>query len=258
MIFYGPPGTGKTYVARQIAAHLAGDDGSVEIVQFHPSYSYEDFVQGYRPRPDGSAGFELRDGPLVRAARRALESPLGTHVLIVDEINRGNLAKVFGELYYLLEYRGEEMQLMYSDAPFRLPPNLWIIGTMNTADRSIAIVDGALRRRFYFVPFYPTEPPVAGLLHRWLSQHKPQHLWLAGAVDRANHLLGDAHAAIGPSHFMRHDLDEAWIERIWSHSILPYVEELRFGEQGSLDAFRLDRLRAVSTASGTDANAPAD
>lgn len=147
---------------------------------------------------------------------------------------------------------------MYSDAPFRLPPNLWIVGTMNTADRSIAIVDGALRRRFYFVPFYPTEPPVAGLLHRWLSQHKPQHLWLAGAVDRANHLLGDAHAAIGPSHFMRHDLDEAWIERIWRHAILPYVEELRFGEQGSLDAFRLDRLRAVDTASGTDANAPAD
>ena len=258
VIFYGPPGTGKTYVARQIAAHLAGDDGSVEIVQFHPSYSYEDFVQGYRPRPDGSAGFELRDGPLVRAARRAHESTLGTHVLIVDEINRGNLAKVFGELYYLLEYRGEEMHLMYSDAPFRLPPNLWIIGTMNTADRSIAIVDGALRRRFYFVPFYPTEPPVEGLLHRWLSHHKPQYLWLADVVDRANQLLSDTHAAIGPSHFMRPDLDEAWIERIWSHSILPYVEELRFGEQGSLDAFRLDRLRLHGTPAGVDANAPVD
>jgi 5-methylcytosine-specific restriction enzyme B len=204
LIFYGPPGTGKTYVARQVARHLAGDDGSVEIVQFHPSYSYEDFVQGFRPSPDGQAGFVLRDGPLVRAVRRALDSPLGTHVLIVDEINRGNLAKVFGELYYLLEYRGEEMHLMYSDAPFRLPTNLWIIGTMNTADRSIAIVDGALRRRFYFVAFYPSEPPVAGLLHRWLSQHKPGFLWLAEVVDRANHLLGDTHAAIAePLHAAR-------------------------------------------------------
>jgi len=128
-------------------------------VQFHPSYSYEDFVQGYRPNDEGS-GFVLRDGPLLRAAKRALESPSATHVLIIDEINRGNLAKVFGELYYLLEYRKSEITLLYADKPFRLPENLWIIGTMNTADRSIAIVDGALRRRFYFVPFFPDEPPI--------------------------------------------------------------------------------------------------
>jgi 5-methylcytosine-specific restriction enzyme B len=108
------------------------------------------------------------------------------------------------------------------------------------------------------VPFYPSEPPVAGLLRRWLKEHKPGFLWLADGVDRANHLLSDTHTAIGPSHFMRPDLNDPWIERIWNHSILPYVEELRFGEQSSLDAFRLDRLRQLGTPAVVDANAPSD
>jgi hypothetical protein len=224
VIFHGPPGTGKTFVARKLAEHLAGTDGSVELVQFHPSYSYEDFVQGYRPT-EGAAGFRLRDGPLLRAAERALESPQGTHVLIIDEINRGNLAKVLGELYFLLEYRKEELTLQYSDTPFRLPENLWVIGTMNTADRSIAIVDGALRRRFYFVPFFPSEPPVQGLLERWLTANKPELAWVADVVDRSNALLNDRGAAIGPSHFMRDDLDQTWIDLIWEHAVLPYIAE---------------------------------
>jgi len=259
VIFHGPPGTGKTYVARKLAEHLAGTDGSVELVQFHPSYSYEDFVQGYRPIED-AAGFTLHNGPLLRAAKRASESPQGTHVLIIDEINRGNLAKVFGELYFLLEYRKEELTLQYADTPFRLPENLWVIGTMNTADRSIAIVDGALRRRFYFVPFFPTEPPVEGLLARWLQRNKPQLAWMADIVDRANSLLHDRHAAIGPSHFMRDDLDDGWIDLIWEHSVLPYIAEQLFGEEDRLAEFALARLRkAPNTASADDeATATAD
>ena len=141
VIFYGPPGTGKTFVARKLAVHLAGGEGRVELVQFHPSYAYEDFVEGYRPArlEGGAAGFVLREGPLKRVARRAGEEGGETFVLIIDEINRGNLAKVFGELYFLLEYREEKISLQYSDEPFSLPENLWIIGTMNTADRSIAL-----------------------------------------------------------------------------------------------------------------------
>ena len=188
VIFYGPPGTGKTYVARKLAAHLAGDSGKVELVQFHPSYAYEDFVEGYRPArlEDGAAGFDLREGPLKQIARRAGKAPDATFVLIIDEINRGNLSKVLGELYFLLEYRKEEITLQYSDECFSLPPNLLIIGTMNTADRSIALVDSALRRRFHFAPFFPDEAPVEGLLARWLENKKPELSWIADVVDRAN------------------------------------------------------------------------
>jgi len=245
VIFYGPPGTGKTYVARELAAHLAGSKDRVQLVQFHPSYAYEDFVEGYRPArlEGGTAGFELREGPLKRIAERAREADEQTFVLIIDEINRGNLAKVFGELYFLLEYRKEEIRLQYSDHGFSLPENLWIIGTMNTADRSIALVDSALRRRFHFAPFFPGEPPIQGLLARWLDKKQPKMSWVADVVDRANQML-DAHAAIGPSHYMDEDLDEEWVGLIWEHSVLPYIAEQFFGEESRLEDFALDRLRA--------------
>ena len=162
VIFQGPPGTGKTYVAQKLARHLAGSEERVTLVQLHPSYAYEDFVQGFRPTlKDRQPGFELRDGPLLRAAKQARadaqKDPDAKHFLVIDEINRGNLAKVLGELYFLLEYRDESIRLQYSDKPFSLPGNLYVIGTMNTADRSIALVDLALRRRFYFVEFHPDE-----------------------------------------------------------------------------------------------------
>lgn len=242
IVFQGPPGTGKTFVARELALHIAGSADNVDLVQFHPSYTYEDFVQGYRPNPNGN-GFTLRNGPLLRAAQRALENDASTHVLLIDELNRANLAKVFGELYYLLEYRKSEITLQYDGSKFRLPENLWLIGTMNTADRSIALVDGALRRRFYFVPFFPTDPPISQVLDRWLAKHKPDLAWVGDVVRKANRLLRDRHAAIGPSHFLRLDLDEAWVELIWSHAVLPYVEEQLFGESERLEDFALDKLR---------------
>ena len=260
VIFQGPPGTGKTYVAQKLANHLAGSEDRVTLVQFHPSYAYEDFVRGFRPSlKDGQPGFELKDGPLLQAAERARkdEERDVRHFLIIDEINRGNLAKVFGELYFLLEYRDEAITLQYQqedEEKFSLPSNLYIIGTMNTADRSIALVDLALRRRFYFVEFHPDDEPVKGVLRRWLQAKHPDMGWVADVVERANELLkDDRHAAIGPSYFMKEDLDEDKVERIWKHSVLPYIEERRFGEGDRLSEFALDRLKSKAVSPAEDA-----
>jgi len=242
VVFQGPPGTGKTYVAKKLAEYLAGSRDRVTIVQFHPSYAYEDFVQGFRPMLKGDqTGFELSNGPLLEAAARAEGEPSEKHFLIIDEINRGNLAKVFGELYFLLEYRREEIRLQYDKAEFRLPPNLYIIGTMNTSDRSIALVDLALRRRFYFVSFDPHEPPVDGLLGRWLDKNTHDMAWVAKVVETANKELG-SQAAIGPSYFMKDGLDEDAVARIWKHSVMPYIEEHLIGEPDRLKNFELDAL----------------
>ena len=254
VIFQGPPGTGKTFVAQRLARHLAGGDELCQLVQFHPSYSYEDFVRGYRPTllANGQPGFALRDGPFMQIAQQAQDDPEGRYFLIVDEINRGNLAKVFGELYFLLEYRDTPVKLMYQEAgesPFTMPDNLCIVGTMNTADRSIALVDLALRRRFSFVDFSVSQEPIKGLLRRWLEANGLAKMgWVVDVLDRANAKLDDRHAAVGPSYFMRRDLDDAAVERIWQHNVLPYIEEHLFGEHDRLDEFALERLRGAGDA----------
>ena len=247
VIFQGPPGTGKTFVARELAASLAGTAERVRLVQFHPSYAYEDFVQGLRPKlTDGAPGFELRNGPLLTMADAAREDsdPAAKYFLIIDEINRGNLAKVFGELYFLLEYRDQPIQLQYSSELFALPKNLYIIGTMNTADRSIALVDLALRRRFHFVEFRPDKAPIQGLLRRWLDRKASDMAWVADVVDRANRELDDSQAAVGPSYFMKDGLDDEMVGDIWEHNVLPYIEERLYGERDRLREFDLDELRS--------------
>ena len=246
-IFQGPPGTGKTYVAKRIAEWCRDRGGDFEIVQFHPSYSYEDFVEGFRPTltDTGQAGFKLRDGPLRRIAAKAAENPGATFVLVIDEFNRGNVAKVLGELYFLLEYRNESVSLQYSGDRFSLPENLWFIGTMNTTDRSIALVDAALRRRFYFFGFFPDEPPVRGLLSRWLEINQPDAGWVAGLVELANRKLEDRHLGIGPSYFLNNNqtLNENRVRFIWEQAVIPYIEDQCFGDENKLKEFAYDRLR---------------
>ena len=246
-IFQGPPGTGKTYVAKRIAEWCREWGGDFEIVQFHPSYSYEDFVEGFRPTltDGGQAGFKIKDGPLRRIAAKAEENPDATFVLVIDEINRGNVAKVLGELYFLLEYRNESVSLQYSGDRFSLPENLWFIGTMNTTDRSIALVDAALRRRFYFFGFFPDEPPVRGLLGRWLEANQPDAGWVAGLVELANRKLEDRHLGIGPSYFLKKDqpLNEGRVRFIWEQAVIPYIEDQCFGDESKLKEFVYDRLK---------------
>ena len=264
VIFQGPPGTGKTHVARRIAQWYKARGGDYQIVQFHPSYTYEDFVEGFRPARagDGQVGYDLVPGPLRNMAEQAQANPDATFILAIDEINRGNVAKVLGELYFLLEYRDEEMSLQYSHEPFRLPRNLWFIGTMNTTDRSIALVDAALRRRFYFFGFYPDESPVQGLLRRWLEKNYDQAMWVADLVDAANRKLNNRHLGIGPSHFMKKDppLDEARVRFIWEQAVIPYIEEQYFGDEARLKEFGYDRLmseiKGGATATDPDGDPP--
>lgn len=265
VIFQGPPGTGKTYVARKIARYLAGDAERCLIVQFHPSYSYEDFVQGYRPTlENGQPTFTIKEGPLLRIAKQAHDDEKNKYFLIIDEINRGNLGKVLGELYFLLEYRDDKVNLMYQEQEgfadgFSLPPNLYILGTMNTADRNIALVDLALRRRFAFVDFTAHEEPINGLLGRWLKANNlGEFAWVADAILRANSKLEDKHAAIGPSYFMRNkNLDGIAIERIWKHEVMPYIGERLFGDSDRLAEFELAALRSEKEI-GEDSTETAD
>ncbi|GAA2983393.1 5-methylcytosine-specific restriction protein B [Microbacterium terrae] len=253
IVLYGPPGTGKTYLAQALAEHLAGGVGSFEIVQFHPSFTYEDFFEGYRPVLGGAGkvDFAIKSGPLRRIADAAAATPSIPHVLIIDEINRANLAKVFGELYFLLEYREQPISLQYSDMEFTLPENLYIIGTMNTADRSIALVDAAMRRRFYFVEMSPAVAPVSEMLSRWLSARgmsdEPARL-----LAELNSRLGDPDAAIGPSYLMtEHILKPGRLERIWTHGIMPLLEERFYGNRDELTRFSLEGIRAAIQRSGT-------
>ncbi len=229
IILYGPPGTGKTFVARRLGRWLTGladpPPERLTLIQFHPAYSYEEFIEGIRPESHEWGGqyyvdYPPRAGVFVRFCREAARID-GPCIFVIDEINRGNIARIFGELMLLLEYRDEAVPLPYSGERFRIPPNVHLIGTMNTADRSLALVDFALRRRFHFFHF-AADPD---LFERWLARHPSPIPYLATLYRRlATEAIDDHNFDIGPSAFMR-DLDEAGLARLWRRTIMPYLEE---------------------------------
>lgn len=235
LILQGVPGTGKTHVVRCLARWLTGGcDEAVRLVQLHPAYSYEEFVEGVKVRTVDVAGrpeatYPIEDGVLLAFAAQAAQQPAQPHVLIIDEINRGNLPRLFGELLYLLEYREQAVQLPCSRREFRLPANLYLLATMNAADRSVVRLDHALRRRFSLV----TMSPDARILSRWLMEHEPSEGPLfarrvLNLFERLNAgLLRDVgpHGQVGHSYFMVADLNEERLRMIWQHHVAPLIDE---------------------------------
>lgn len=238
-VVYGPPGTGKTYTARLLAKHLVSEsDGLVELIQFHPAYSYEDFIQGIRPKPDENGGlcYPIVPGRFLDFCNAARQRK-GLCVLILDEINRANLSRVFGELMYLLEYRDETRPLAAGEV-FSLPGNVRLIGTMNTADRSIALVDHALRRRFAFLELSPNY----GVLEKFHGANGNSVSDLVEILQRVNKQIRDPHYMVGISFFMRSDLKDQ-IEDIWRMEIEPYLEEYFFDQASKTDEFRWEKIK---------------
>jgi 5-methylcytosine-specific restriction protein B len=241
-VLYGPPGTGKTFAAQKLARHLvSGGDGFVELVQFHPAYAYEDFIQGLRPqaRAEGGLDYVMVKGRFLEFCEKA-RTRKGRCVLILDEFNRANLARVLGELMYLLEYRDETAPLA-GGGTLSIPSNVVILGTMNTADRSIALVDHALRRRFAFITVQPNYESLRRYHARTNAGFDPSGL--IEVLDQVNREIGDPNYALGVSFFM-HAGVSALLPDIWRAEIEPYLEEYFFDKPGTVSTLRWDKVKA--------------
>jgi len=249
LILQGPPGTGKTYFAKRLAWCLLGEKAParVETIQFHQSYSYEDFIQGYRP-DDGE--LKLKDGIFYKFAIKASLDRNRNYVLIIDEINRGNLSKIFGELMLLIEAdkRDESVKLTYceKDETFSLPPNLYIIGTMNTADRSLALVDYALRRRFAFVTMEPNfgdkfrnKMKATGFDQKTIRIIR-KNMENINRIIKDDLTLGEGFL-VGHSYFIQEnvpDKPKTWLQEIFNYEIIPLLKEYWFDNKDELGRAR--------------------
>jgi 5-methylcytosine-specific restriction protein B len=248
MILQGPPGVGKTFIVRKLAYTLMKeiDNDRLEMVQFHQSYSYDDFVRGYRPVPGKAGSFVLQNGIFFEFCQKAIRDPDREYVLIIDEINRGNISQIFGELLMLIEpdKRGPEYALPLAyrtedEPPFYVPSNLYLIGLMNVADRSLAMVDYAMRRRFVFItlkPQYESE-----LFRQWLLERGMDADLVQLIVERMSQLneeiredplLGENYE-LGHSFFLPKGdnfggLDKNWYRRVVRTEIVPLLKEYWF------------------------------
>lgn len=244
IILQGAPGVGKTFAARRLAWSMMGekDDSRIEFVQFHQNYSYEDFMMGYKPVEDG---FELKYGIFYRFCQKAANQPNKEFFFIIDEINRGNMSKIFGELLMLIEkdYRGTKMTLAYNGLPFSVPKNLYIIGMMNTADRSLAMIDYALRRRFSFFeiePGFDSQGFISyqnGLNSETLDEliSKVKELNRKIAADKS---LGRGFC-IGHSYFCGRDVcTDEWLHSVVDYDILPMLSEYWFDDENEFQRWK--------------------
>lgn len=250
IILQGAPGVGKTYAAKRLAYSIMGekDEERIVFIQFHQSYSYEDFIMGYKP--DGE-GFQLKYGIFYKFCQKAASDENRPYFFIIDEINRGNMSKIFGELLMLIEkdYRGESAILAYNRQSFSVPKNLYIIGMMNTADRSLAFIDYALRRRFSFFAMEPgfTSEGFLSYMSRFENEV------FASLIDKIKDLnieimkdgsLGKGFC-IGHSYFCgQNECTEEWMQSVVEYDILPMLEEYWFDESAKLQKWQ-NALRGV-------------
>ena len=252
VILQGAPGVGKTFAAKRLAYATMGekDESRIALVQFHQNYSYEDFVMGYRPNGDA---FTLMEGSFYRFCQKAASNPDEDHFFIIDEINRGNLSKILGELLMLIEkgYRGTKATLAYDSRPFSVPKNLYIIGMMNTADRSLAMIDYALRRRF---GFFEMEPGFSseGFTRYQKSFKNETFDVLIERIQDLNKAIGEDSSLgqgfrIGHSYFCGREEEgctEEWMQAVVAFDILPMLGEYWFDEPEKVKHWE-DRLSSI-------------
>ena len=244
LILQGAPGVGKTFAAKRLAYSIIGkwDTSRVMIVQFHQSYSYEDFIMGFRPTKDG---FELAQGPFYTFCKNAEDDLEREYFFIIDEINRGNLSKIFGELLMLIENdkRGEKLRLLYSNELFSVPKNVYIIGLMNTADRSLAMIDYALRRRFAFYEMAPAFDS-SGFTMLIERSNNDKFAVLIERVKELNEAiskdesLGDGFK-IGHGYFCTKDeITDYWLTSIINYEIIPLLNEYWFDDKSKIEIWK--------------------
>ena len=238
VILQGAPGVGKTFAARRLAYSMMGvqDSERVMMVQFHQSYSYEDFIMGYRPTENG--GFVLKKGPFYNFCKKAENDSDNDYFFIIDEINRGNLSKIFGELFMLVEADKRakvKLQLLYSDEKFSVPENVYIIGMMNTADRSLAMLDYALRRRFAFYEMKPGFDNEKFVEYR-MNLNNPKFDKLIDVVQSLNNAIATDESLgegfkIGHSYFCNiKEINESRLSNIVEYELIPMLKEYWFDE----------------------------